>query len=272
MINGAVLWKTMRDSRATLILSAIGMTAFVVLFASSMQSMGTELLEFVSRFEFLKKIFEVALGINVTGEISLNVLFSACFTHALILFLAWSTIISITTRVTVGEIERGTADLLLTLPVSRHEVFMSTTFVWVFAAVVLSACPVLGIWIGSIVLETDEVIEIRRYIAPAVNFFFLNLAVGGISSLISCVVNRRGLAIALIVGLMVSSVVLNFVEPFIEAIKNIRFVGLMSYFRPVETVRDGGWPGTAIIVLFAIAVVSWGIGLIVFCRKDIPSA
>lgn len=272
MINGAILGKTMRDSATPLIMAAIGMTAFVVLFASSMQSMGTELLEFVSRFEFLKKIFEVALGINVTGEISLNVLFSACFTHALILFMAWSTIISITTRVTVGEIERGTADLLLTLPVSRQEVFLSTTMVWVFAALVLSVCPILGIWIGSIVLETDEVIEVRRYIAPTANFFFLNLAVGGISTLVSCIVNRRGLAIALISGLMVLSVVLNFVEPFFEAIKRIRFVGLMSYFRPVETVRDGGWPATAIGALCAIAIVSWFIGLIVFSRKDIPIA
>lgn len=272
MFNGAILWKTMRDTRATLIFAAIGMTTFVVLFASSMLSMGPQLLEFVSKFEFLKKIFEVALGINVTGEISITVLFSACFTHALVLFLAWSTIISITTRVTVGEIERGTADLLLTLPVARREVFLSTTLVWVFAALVLAACPVLGIWIGSVVLETDEVIEVRRYIPPAVNFFFLNLAVGGISSMISCIVNRRGLAIALIAGLMVSSVVLNFVEPFIETIKHIRFVGLMSYFRPVETVRDGGWPVTAMVVLFGIALVSWVIGLVVFCRKDIPSA
>ena len=272
MINGAIFWKTMRDSAATLIAAAIGMTAFVVLFVWSMQSMGTELLDFVSKFGFLKKIFEVGFGINVSGEISLNVLFSACFTHAMILLLAWSTIISISTRVTVGEVERGTADLLLSLPVSRQEVMFSTSLVWVLSAAVLSACPIVGVWIGSLVLETEEVVEINRYVAPAVNFFCLNLAVGGISTMIACLASRRGLAIAWIVGVLVSSVVLNFVEPFIDAVKHIRIVGLMSYFRPVDTVRNNDWPVSSILVLLGIAVVSWVVGSVVFCRKDIPSA
>lgn len=272
MFNSAIFKKTMRDSGPTIIAVAIALTLFVVLFVHSMLSMGTELMEFVSRFEFLKKIFEFGFGLDVAGEISLTVLFAVCFTHGVVLLLSWSTIIATTTRVTSGEVERGTADLLLSLPVNRHEVYLSTSLVWILAALLLSACPVFGVWIGIQVFETDEVIHISRFFGPAVNFFLVLLAVGGVSSMIAALANRRGLAIAFVTFFLISSVVLNFVEPFIESIQQIRWLGLLSYFRPVDIVRTGDWPYFEFICLFALAGITWTVGLISFCRKDIPTA
>ena len=119
MINHAIFWKTFRDSASLLIAAAVGVILFTMLFVWSMLDMGTELMRFVSQFEFLKKIFEVGFGINVSGEVSLRILFAVCFTHGVILTLSFAVIIANATRVIVGEVERGTADLLLTLPVNR---------------------------------------------------------------------------------------------------------------------------------------------------------
>ncbi|MFK7765922.1 MAG: ABC transporter permease subunit [Mariniblastus sp.] len=272
MFNRAIFWKTWRDSSPIFIAAAIGMTAFVVLFVQSMFSLGTELMEFVSKFEFLAKIFEFGFGIDPSGEVSLTILFTACFTHAMILLISWSTIIATTTRVTAGEIEKGTADLLLSLPVTRREVYLSTSLVWLLSAMILAVCPVMGVWIGLQVFETEEAILIRRFFPPAVNFFFVLIAVGGISSMFASLVDRRGLAIALIAGFLISSVVLNFVEPFIPVLSKIRWLGLLSYFRPVDVVRSGEWPWFAFGSLFAIGAVTWAFGMTVFCRRDIPTA
>ena len=272
MFNSAIFWKTARDSAAMLIFAAIAIAGFVVLFTWSMVDMGEELMAFVQKFEFLKKIFEFGLGIDVSGDVSINVLLSACFTHAMVFILSWSFIISTTSRVTVGEVERGTADLLLTLPVNRHEVYFSTSLVWILAAVILAFCPIVGIWIGTQILTIEGPIELSKYVAPAINSLCLLWAIGGISSMVSSILNRRGLAIALVSGFLIVSAMLNFVEAFIEAIQRIRFIGMLSYFRPVDVVRNGEWPITHMFVLLGIAITCWVVGLVVFCKKDIPTA
>jgi ABC-2 type transport system permease protein len=180
--------------------------------------------------------------------------------------------IATSTRVTVGEIEKGTADLLLTLPVSRSEVYFSTSLVWVLAATLLAFCPVIGVWIGSLIFKTPEVIEVTRYLKPALNFLCLLLAVGGISSLVACSLNRRGPAIAIVAGIVLLSSVLNFIEPLIEDLKPLRFFGLLNYFRPVDVFRANAWPLTSMSILFLLAFLCWLLGLLIFQRREIPTA
>lgn len=272
MFNPAIFLKTVRDLISALVLCGLGLIAFNVVFVWAMLNMGPELLDFVSKIPFIAKIFEIAMGIKVSGQVSINTLFSVSFTHAVVLALTWSVIISATTRSTVGEIEWGTADLLLTLPVNRLEVFVSTTLAWLQAAVVLSLCPIAGIWLGTQIFETKEPVELYRYIAPSINFLCLNLAVGGISSLVGCIANRRGPAVGTLVGVLITSVVLTFLEPFLEWVKQIRFLSLLSYFRPVDIVRTGEWPIQSMIVLLTTGLACWVIGAVIFCRKNIPTA
>lgn len=272
MINGAIFWKTTRDSASLILASSLGITGFVVLFVWAMLDMGEQLMAFLSQFGFLKRIFEFSFGIDVSGEVSIAILLAVCFTHGLVLLLSWAVVIATTSRVTSGEIERGTADLLLTLPVRRSVVYLSTTLVWLLAAFLLAMCPLFGLWIALQIFETREAVEISRFVKPAINFFFLLIAIGGVSSLISSCIDRRGLAVAIIAGVLLISVVLNFVEPFIPVIERIRFLGLLNYFRPVDVVRLGEWPMMEMIVLLLLGVVCWTSGLIVFGRKDIPTA
>jgi len=271
VINLAILRKTLVDSAATIGMSAVGLVMFVVLFVWAMLNMGTELMEFVSKFPFIRTIMKATLGIDVSGEISANLLFAVCFTHGVVLSLTWGVIIAIATRVTAGEVERGTADFLYTLPVSRPQVFASTSIAWFSAALFLSFCPVIGIAIAMQLFETDEGVEVGNFVIPAVNFFFLNVSVGGIATLVGSVINRRGQSVGIVVGIIIVSVVLNFVEPFIPAIERIRFLGLLNYFRPVDVVRLGEWPLSSMTVLGVLGLVSWSAAVVIFWRKDIPT-
>jgi ABC-type transport system involved in multi-copper enzyme maturation permease subunit len=272
MFNPAIFLKTLRDAGLLICLAALGMIGFQVLFVWGMLTMGTELLDFVSKLPFLAKIFEVALGIKVEGEVSLGILFSISFTHGIVLMLSWSVIIAIATGVTVGEIERGTADMLLTLPVSRPEVYVSTTGVWLLAAGMLSLSPLLGMSIALACFETKEVVSLSQYIPPALNFLALNMSIGALATMVSCFLDRRGVAIGAIAGIALCSVVLNFIEPFISGIKQIQFLGLLNYFRPVDVVRTGVWPIGNIVVLLSLFAICWTIGLVTYSRRDIPTA
>ncbi|MEM7455020.1 MAG: ABC transporter permease subunit [Planctomycetota bacterium] len=271
-MNAAVFRKTFGDSLSTLGLCAGGMVLFVILFVWAMLNMGTELLEFVARFTFIKQIFEMGFGISVEGEVSINMLFAICFTHGVVFALTWTVLIAAATRVTAGEVERGTADMLLTLPISRPSIYTSTSLVWMIASLVLAICPVIGIGIATQIFEMEEEVRISRYFAPAVNLFCLNLAVGSIAACFGSFSNRRGPAVGVAVAVVITSIVLNFLEPFIEFISTIKFLSLLNYFRPTDIVRTGEWPIDSMLVLLGLAAVTWTAGLVAFSRKDIPTA
>jgi len=132
--------------------------------------------------------------------------------------------------------------------------------------------PLPGTWIALQIFETEEAISLSSYIAPACNFLALNIAVGGLASLIATCSDRRSIAIGGIVAFLLFSMVLNFVEPFIKNLSAISFVGVMHYFRPVDVVRANEWPVGNIAVLLSAGVVCWIASLIVFSRRDIPIA
>ena len=272
MINYGLIRKTFGDSTLTLCISFVGLIAFVILFAWAMLNMGQELMEFVSTLGFVKKIMEMSLGLKLEGELSINMLFAVCFTHGIVLTTVWGVLIATVTRCTAGEVERGTADILLSLPISRANVFCSTTVVWIVLAAVLSLCPIVGIWLSVPIFQPEEVVEIHRYVAPTINFFCLNLAIAAMSSLVGSLHDRRGIAVGIIVSITLVSVVLNFLEPFIEALEPIMFLSFLNYFRPVDVVREGIFPVSSCIKLLVFALTCWFAGMFVFCRKDIPTA
>ena len=272
MINYGIFRKTLSDSFFALWLSVVGLTAFVILFGWAMVNMGQELMEFVSRLGFVKKIMEMSLGVSLDGEVSLTTLFAICFTHGVILTTTWGVLIATATRVTVGEVEKGTADLMLTLPVSRFRVFCSTTLVWALIAIVLSFVPILGIWLSILILQPEESIDISRYVAPAINFACLNLAIASMAAMIGSIYDRRGLAVGTTICIALVSVVLNFLEPFIEVLDSIMFLSFLNYFRPVDVVKDGVFPTTSCLVLLGFVAACWLVGMTVFSRKDIPTA
>lgn len=279
MFNYGIFRKTLVDSSPSIVAATVGLVCFVVLFMWSVLNMGTELMAFAAKFPFIKKMLEIGLGVRVDGEISVAILFAVGFTHLMVLMLAWSVIIATTTCVTVGENEKGTADLLLSLPVSRSAVYFSTSLVWIVAALILAFTPIIGIWVGTLVFEIPEEVFLSSYIAPACNFFCLNLAIGGLSSFAGCVVKRRGYAISFVAVVIFLSVVLNFIEPFVEVIGteflgmfSVKNLSLLTYYRPVDVVRLNEWPVQHMVTLVLIGVTSWMAGLFVYCRKDIPTA
>jgi len=275
MINRGITRKTLLDSLPGLVLVLVGLVAFAVLFSWAMLNMGSDVMALVGKFSFLQKMFEMSMGNRVGGHISIETLFAVCFTHLMGFMMAWTIIISIATRVTVGEIEQGTADLLLSMPVHRSEVYISTSLVLLFVAAAVSIAPWPGIWISSQVFEIDEPVRLARFLGPVVNFFFLNLAVAGLAMLAGCIVGRRSMAISLTSIVVFVSIVLAFIEPFVDPDGDLPYLfhlSLLKYYRPVDVVRLNEWPITHMCLLSAVGIVAWLAGMFVYCRKDIPTA
>lgn len=270
-MNRAIAFKFASDSMATFICVVIGNLAFVLLFVWAMQELGAELMEFLSSVGFLRQMLEMAYGISLEGAMSSNVLYAIAFMHPIILALSWGFVIATATRTTVGEFESGTADLLLSLPVTRASVYGSATLVWAVLGSLAAMSPLCGVWLGSQWFEPTEPIVLRNFVAPSVNFAALNLAVGSVTMLISCLVDRRAHAIAAIVAVLLVSLAMNFLEPFLPVIEQIQFLNVLHYYQPSDAVRSGDWPWTDLVVLLVVAGIAWVLGLWRYCRKDVPA-
>lgn len=270
-MNLAIFLKTARDSAMTVLLAGLGTIGFVILGVWAMQSYGKDLLDFLSRFEFLRKMFEISLGIRVEGEVSSAVLYSIFYSHLVVLVLGWGSVIAAVSRVTAGEVEQGTADLLYALPVRRSSVFLSTTVVWVLAAVWLAFCPLLGILAGITIFPPPDRVHLSAYVPVSCNFLALYLAIGGLTSLAGVLWDRRGVVVGVVLTVAMVSAALNFIEPFLPSLNYIRYVGLLHWFRPADSVRLETWPVVPIVVLSLTGLLCWLPALAIHSRRDFPA-
>jgi multisubunit Na+/H+ antiporter MnhB subunit len=89
--------------------------------------------------------------------------------------------------------------------------------------------------------------------------------------LISTGLRRRGVAVGIVVGLLLFSFLINFLEPLFPPVRSIAFLGFLHYYRPVEAVRDGVWPVLNLTVLGVSAAGAWALAFEFFARRDIPA-
>lgn len=269
----AVLKKTLREYRVVLVAIVLGIVLLEIVLVWGVAETARELdkVRPVLELPLVRSFLRLALGADLLEDLSATAMMTFGFGHPMLYALAWTLVLTIGTGVVAGEIGRGTADLLLALPVPRVAVYASTSVVWVLAAVGVSAAVVAGLWLGERIFPLWEPTDFPRLTLVAVNFLALNLAVAGSTMFISSVVSRRGLAVAILLTALLASDVVNLLAQFWEGAHVISFLGFLHYYRPLLIVRSGHLPAPDIAVLLAVALLAWLAGLWHFARRDIPA-
>ena len=273
-MSRAVFWKTWRDYLLLTMVLSVSIVLFEIGVVRMMMEAAKdlELLRNWLERPFIKTMIQIALGADPVGDLTPTTLATMGLAHPLLYAFAWTLLLTIGTGVVAGEISRGTADLLLTLPVSRAAVYTSTTLVWLMAAFQVSLAPLVGLWIGERVFPLAEPLDFMRLWPVAVNFFALNVCVTGVTMMVSSMSSRRGTAVGIVMTTLLASDLVNLLAQFWDAIRSISFLGFLHYFRPLPVVRSGSLPWGDIGILMAVAVVMWAVGLRHFCRRDVPAA
>ncbi len=271
-MNPALIRKTALDTLAVFLLIVAGLVVFEFLFVRAMSEFADDLLQFWSRRPAIKGFVQVLVGSQFNLDISPTGLMTIGLAHPLLFALTWTFILANGSRVLAGEIERGTADLLLTLPVSRVGVYVSVSLVWVVAGAALSFAPLVGVWLGEMWHPLREPLDLPRLVIPAVNLYAMFLAVCGATMLVSALASRRGPVIGVLLAMLLSSFLINFLSQLWPAARRLSFLSLLEYYRPLASVREGAWPVRDLIVLLTSAAVCWSLGLWRFSRRDIPAA
>jgi ABC-2 type transport system permease protein len=223
--------------------------------------------------KILQSLLPALLGAEIPAGGSFTTAFlTVGYGHPVLYALVWAFVLTTCSRLVAGEIERGTADLLLTLPVSRARVYVSVSAVWAAAGIVICASTLAGTRLGHATFTVDEAPGFGRLAIVVLNLWLLYLATGCATLCVSSWTSRRGPAIGWVLAVLIASFLLNFLAQFWSAAKDLKWLGVLHYYRPLPIVMEEGWPARDLAVLGGLSVVLWVAGLWRFVRRDIPAA
>jgi ABC-type transport system involved in multi-copper enzyme maturation permease subunit len=270
-MNRGLLVKAFRESWLGTLLFGLGLIAGEAIIVFALTTFGDELTLVWARAPFVQRILSGLLGTKVAGQIGPEMLTSIAWVHPVILALTWAHAIAYCTRVPAGEVDRGTIDVLLGMPISRRQLYLNETIVWLLSGVVIVAMLAAGNRLGSMLVAKGVPFDARRMLILTANLLCLYTAVGGLAWLASCLSNRRGRAVGLVFALLLASFLLNYLAQFWSVADRLSALSFLHYYRPLAILRDALWPTRDMLILLASGFIMWLAGGLIFARRDLAT-
>jgi ABC-2 type transport system permease protein len=231
---------------------------------------GAQMSEQWLQMSFLRGIIQAMLGSELGDRMGPQMFQSMAWVHPVPLALVWAHATICCTRVPAGEVDRGTADVLLGLPVSRWDVFFSETFVWLLGGAAILLAAFVGNTLGGLNLPPGAGRpDMACLLIVLVNLFCLYGAVGGLAWLVSALSDRRGRAMTIVFVVLLTTFLLNYLAQFWAPAERLVFLSPLHYHRPVMVFGNGAWPWKDLAVLLGAGAAMWVAGGAIFARRDL---
>jgi len=271
-MNLGLVIRSLKETRGVVAGFALGLFVFEMLLGLILPTFQKEFADKLMEVDFLQKIIAALLGTDVGSFVASTVFAMLGWVHPFVLALVWAHAIVTCTRFPAGELERGTLDTLLSLPVSRADMYQGESVGFMLGAVAVIGAGLLGNWVGGCISGLRLDVEAGRFVMVTCNLYALSLAVGGISSLLSCLSERRGRAMGGAFAFLLASFFLSSMSSFNETVKKFSSLSFLNYYRPYQVFQSGHTPWGDVAILLTVAVVTWTAGLLVLQRRDLRTA
>ena len=268
-MNRGLIIRAFREMWPTTLLLGIVLMGVEAALAFVLPKFSAQISQDWLQMEFVRNIMQAMLGTDVTARIGPHLFHAMAWVHPVVLALGWSHALVCCTRVPAGEVDRGTADVLLGLPVSRWEVFLSETCVWLLCGAAMLVAALAGNLLGGLGLPPEQRPEPSRVLIVLLNFFCLYGAVGGIAWLVSAFSSRRGRAMTIVFLILLVLFLLHYLAQFWQPLENFVFLSPLHYHRPVDVMASGAWPWRDMLVLTGAGAALWLAAGFVFARRDL---
>jgi putative exporter of polyketide antibiotics len=268
-MNRGLIIRALRESWPATLLIGLVLIGVEAALAYVLPKSGSQLTQEWLQLEFARGIMQAMLGTEIVDRIGPPMFQSIAWVHPVVLALAWAHAIVSCTRVPAGEIDRGTLDVLLGMPVSRWEVFIAESIVWLAGGAVILAAALAGNTLGSLALPVDQRPHLPHVAIALLNLFCLYVAVGGFAWLVSSISDRRGRAMTIVFVVLLALFLLNYLAEFWQPLKKFVFLSPLHYHRPVNAFMHGEWPWRDLGILIGAGTALWLAGGVVFARRDL---
>ncbi len=248
---------------------SLGLALIMALLTALLPKVLGDIEQVFSRMPFVKPLLTALLGVEPTGGFSAQMMQAFLWVHPTVLSLLWAHALMYCTRMPAAEIDRGTVDFLMGLPLSRWKVYVAEVVGLIVSGLTILIVGYAGHWFASTSLQPSMRPGAFAAFCVMANLFTVFLAVGCLTFLISACSNRRGRAIGIMFAILLLSFLLNFLAQFWPPAKTFAFLSVMEYYRPAIVIQTGQFPIQDIATLFGIAGTSWTIGGMILRNRSI---
>ena len=192
------------------------------------------------------------------------------FNHPVVLILIAVNAMLIPSRHLAGEIESGTLELLLALPLRRGQFVLR---LWASGASLLLAiifAAWAGCFTGVALLDNLTGNFVFSMLKVGINLWLLSVVIMTYTLLLSTFAREAGKASLYAAAMTLVLYLLNFLSQFWQALAVTRPINIFTYYQPQKLALGLGHFAAHAAVLAAVIAVSLAIGLWQFQRRDIP--
>ena len=264
-----LLRKIFYEVRMPVLLFAIGLAAIMSLLTALLPQVLGDVDKLFESISFIKPLISALLGVDVGDGLTAQMMQAFLWVHPTVLAMIWAHELMYCSRVPAAEIDRGTIDFLLGLPVSRWRLFFAETIGWLVSGVFMLVTGWLGHAVASRWLEPDMQPSAFATFCVMANLFAVFVAVGGMTFLISANSDRRGRTIGIAFAILLFSFLLNFLAQFWEPAKSVSFLSIMSYYQPAKVLEAEAFPVGNVLILATLGLICWSLAGLVFRRRSI---
>jgi ABC-2 type transport system permease protein len=173
------------------------------------------------------------------------------------------------TATVAQEIERGTADLWLSVPEDRWRLLLSKTVALVVGLVALVMITVGAIGIGGLIV--GEPISLLGFVAAILIMTSYPFAILGYSVLLSALFSERGKAAGIAAALTLLGYLAWLIAGLTERFDWMKYMSPFTAYKPQQALQGSGIPYLEILVLILLGIAGTTAALLIFQRRDVST-
>jgi ABC-2 type transport system permease protein len=191
--------------------------------------------------------------------------------HPLILILYMVYAVGTPTALIVGEVQRGTMELILSRSVTRSQVFICAAIPTVVGMFLLTFIMFLGTMSGTTIYKFDRPVPLFGFFQLAINGAFLASTVAAIAMFVASFCRERGTAVGITVAYLVTDYFLNLISTWWPRMSFLHNWSLFRYVNGPKIFRSHMWPIREIVILSCVGGFLLLLGWLIWRRRDLPN-
>lgn len=259
----AIFFRTIKDRRIILLIYCLGVIGFLWMYVGMFPSFADKKEEFNQLMQYYPKDLMQAFGVTEITQIfsSLENFLAMEQFNIVWPIIAIAFVVSIGGASIAGEIEVGTIETLLELPVSRTKIFFAKYLAGLALTIVFTAVSVFAVIPLAAAYHVDY--RASHYVTTFVIGLLFAWAIMTLAFFFSVVFNSKGKAYFVPVGILILMYVLKIIASLKENLKDLQYTSFFYYFDANKSLIDNkidSWSYlifSGVIVVFTIIAVLW---------------
>lgn len=191
--------------------------------------------------------------------------------YGLILVLILAIVcVQLSTQLLAKLVDQGSMAYLLSTPTTRGKVVFTQASVLTTGLFLIIAVTTIAGFVGKAWFLGDYEFDTTKFIQMNVSAFLLFFAVGGISFLVSSLCNDEKKALGISGFITFGFFSLDLLGKLSEKIDWMRKITIFSLYKPGEIIKGNLDLVSSSIVLASIGIVSFGLAVVLFRKRDLP--